>query len=86
MHNDGQRPIITHAFNDKSFCKPIDFEETIKVIGEFCRKNKNHYPLILSIENHAMEENRYRMFNILYKVFDKKLFMVNSELDFQKTL
>ena len=29
-----------------------------------------------------MEENRYRMFNILYKVFDKKLFMVNSEVDF----
>lgn len=56
------------------------------MIGEFCRKNKNHYPLILSIENHAKEENRYRMFNVLYKVFDKKLFMVNSEVDFQKTL
>lgn len=26
------------------------------------------------------------MFNILYKVFDKKLFMVNSEVDFQKAL
>ena len=25
VHNDGNVPIITHAFHDKSLCKPIDF-------------------------------------------------------------
>ena len=26
------------------------------------------------------------MFNILYKIFEKKLFMVNNEVDFQKVM
>lgn len=78
VHNDGSKPIITHAINDKSLCKPIDFEETIESINKFCNHHPNHYPIVLSVENHASDANRYKMLNILMKTFDKKLFIVNN--------
>lgn len=49
VHNDGSKPIITHAINDKSLCKPIDFEETIEAINKFCNHHPNHYPIVLSV-------------------------------------
>ena len=78
VHNDTDkhRPIITHAINDKSLCKPIDFEETIEEISRFCKKHPDHYPIILSIENHAKEENRYKMFNYLNRNFDNALLLL----------
>jgi hypothetical protein len=79
VHNDGERPIITHAFNDKSLCKPIDFEETICQIAKFCESHLDHYPIILSIENHAKDENRYKMMNVLMKYLNDKIFYIDKE-------
>ena len=50
-----------------------------------------HYPIILSIENHAREENRYKMANILTKYLSKQLFYIleehgNEEIIATKTL
>lgn len=81
MHNDGDRPIITHAFKDKSLCKPIDFEETIQSISNFCNTHQNHYPIILSIENHASEINKFKMFSIIMRAFGKKLLLVSTEVE-----
>lgn len=78
VHNDGHRPIITHALNDKSLCKPIDFEETITSISRFCEQHPNHYPIIISIENHATDTNRYKMLNNIFHAFGKKLFILNN--------
>jgi hypothetical protein len=79
VHNDGHKPIITHALNDKSLCKPIDFEETIHAIARFCEHHPNHYPLILSLENHATDNNRYKMLNVLFHSFGSKLLLITAE-------
>lgn len=82
IHNDGDVPIINHAVSDTSFCKPIDFEETIKHIARFLETCPNHFPIILSIENHAKEENRYKVSNILLKYLFKKIFFLSEELPY----
>lgn len=79
VHNDGHRPIITHALNDKSLCKPIDFQETIHAIVRFTEHHPGHYPLILSLENHATEANRYKMLNVLFHSFGNRLFLLTAE-------
>ena len=57
VHNDGYTPIVTHALKDQSLCKPILFEDIIKEVDRFSEQMKmegiKHYPIILSIENHA---------------------------------
>jgi hypothetical protein len=78
VHNDGIKPIVTHAFKGKGFCKPVDFENVIKIISncsaQCIKEHKSHLPIVLSIENHASEENRERMLDIMTRYFGKSLF------------
>ena len=62
IHDDSSKPLVNHAFKNLSLCKPIDFEDVIKVIKIYSAQcdleNSVHYPIILSLENHASFENR----------------------------
>lgn len=87
VHNDDSTPIVTHAIKGKGLCKPILFEDVIKEIDRFSEQikleNNFHYPIILSIENHASDKNKEKMLNILTKYFSDTLFyMDGSETSF----
>lgn len=56
----------------------------MKAISTFCDGNPQHYPILLSIENHASEANRYRMLNIILKCFGMKLMLMGSDAEIQK--
>ena len=63
IHNDDSVPIVTHAIKGAGLCKPILFEDVIKEVDRFSEQAKmeaghSHYPIILSLENHASEENK----------------------------
>lgn len=49
VHNDGATPIVTHAVKGMYLSAPVTFEDVIKEISTYCRKNPNFDPIILSI-------------------------------------
>ena len=49
VHNDGDTPIVTHALKDMYLNKAVPFEDVIKEISLFCKKNPGFDPIILSI-------------------------------------
>jgi hypothetical protein len=71
---DGENgPVIKHGY---TMTTPIRFDSVIQEIKEFSQLNPDHYPIILSLENHCNEQNEQLMAASLKRIFADKLFLI----------
>lgn len=51
----------------------------MRSINRFSNHHRDHYPIIISLENHATDTNRIKLFNVLFNIFKEKLFLTYKQ-------
>lgn len=70
-HDGSAGPIIKHGYTITS---AITFRSVVEAVAEFSQLNPEHFPIILSLENHCGAQNQLLMAEILEQTLGGRLF------------
>lgn len=79
---EGQ-PIITHG---NTLCSIVSAESVLKTIADYCEKEKQFYPIILTLENHLSDELQDKFAGALKKILKPWLYFKPARPDKLPTL